>query len=164
MRDPGLVELERALTYRCDGILSDLSFRTDWNVEMREVRWFYKGGEYRAMLFLPMSKSKRGPTPMGYAEWRLMGRSFDMLPSRPIFAWRRPGMLGWQEVANVPQWRRALVAAPRNEPGNGVGRDAPPDESDDLAGRPVRPLPRLPIFSAAAEATPPKTSDIEAGF
>ncbi len=151
MRDPGLVELERALTYRCDGILLDSSFRTDWNVEMREVRWFYKGGEYRVMLFLPTSKLKRGLTPMGYAEWRLMGRSFDTLPSRPIFAWRRPGMLGWQEAANVEQWRRALDAAP-------------PDEPDDLACRPVRPLPSLPFLSAAAEATPPKPSDIETGF
>jgi hypothetical protein len=139
MRDPGLEELESALARFCDEVLSDITVPTPDGLR-RQVRWRYRGQEFRASLLVSGDLSL-----FQYARWRRHGERFEHLPSRPVFEFQT-GSSDWLIASHVGLWHWALRTAGR--------RDAGDESPGDLAGRPVRPRPGLPSLSAGAVVIP----------
>ncbi len=142
-----LDELDRALKVYCDEVLADVMILANRGQIGRRVQWQYRGCEFRVELSVPTGRYYPAITsPFIESYWRLRGRPFDMLPSRPVFEWRQPGFTEWERICYVGEWSRLF-------------EDIPPDEPDNPAGCPVRPLPHPPHLTAAAEVQLPEDDD-----
>jgi hypothetical protein len=138
MRDPAITELEWALTYCCDELLSSET-RLEEGRPILDVAWRFRGGEFRATLTIPPGRAISLPA---YLRWRVLGQQFRLLPSRPAFEWHSP--IGWQRAHTPVQWRRVL----------GNTASAPGEPPYEVAGRPVRPRRSPPALGAGAAAIP----------